>query len=237
MAISTTGSSNSCPSLSERAPTAPVAVIACGALAASIRQIVARRDWQVELHLLPPLLHNQPRNIAPRVERLARRLQSLGRLVVLAYADCGTYGALDGVCERLEIGRLRGLHCYDVFAGPDKLRELFAADPGTYVLTDFLVRSFRRTVLSELDLDRHPELWGDYFGNYSRVVWLAQRPTAALEAEARGVADLFGLPLTVLDVGVGTLELELEELLFTAAAGATARSLPGVEGGSPCAVD
>ena len=107
-------------------------------------------------------------------------MQARGCYVVVAYADCGTYGVLDGVCERLRIGRLRGLHCYDVFAGPERMEELFAAEPGTYVLTDFLVRSFRRTVLSELGLDRHPELWTDYFGHYRRVVWLAQRRTAAL---------------------------------------------------------
>ncbi len=203
-------------------------MIACGALGASIRQIAARRAWQVELHLLPALLHNRPQKIAPAVERLAHRLQAQGRYVVVAYADCGTYGVLDGVCERLRIGRLRGLHCYDVFAGPERMEELFAAEPGTYVLTDFLVRSFRRTVLSELGLDRHPELWTDYFGHYRRVVWLAQRRTAALEAEARDVADMFGLPLTILEVGVGSLELELERLVYAA---------PGAEEGRACAVD
>jgi hypothetical protein len=203
-------------------------VIACGALGASIRQIAARRAWQVELHLLPALLHNRPQKIAPAVERLARRLQARGCHVVVAYADCGTYGVLDGVCERLRIGRLRGLHCYDVFAGPERMEELFAAEPGTYVLTDFLVRSFRRTVLSELGLDRHPELWTDYFGHYRRVVWLAQRRTAALEAEARDVADMFGLPLTILEVGVGSLELELERLVYAAS---------GAEEGRACAVD
>ncbi|HLN04780.1 MAG TPA: DUF1638 domain-containing protein [Acidimicrobiales bacterium] len=211
-----------------------MAVIACGALGASIRQIVARRRWPVELHLLPALLHNRPRDLAPAVERLARRLQSGGFAVVLAYADCGTYGALDDVCERLGLGRLRGLHCYDVFAGSKRITKLFADEPGTYLLTDFLVRSFRRTVLNELGLDRHPELWGDYFGHYRRVVWLAQQRTASLEAEARGVADLFGLPLTVLEVGVGSLELQLAEVLFPAS-GAPGPSPSGVEMEPACA--
>jgi len=213
-----------------------MAVIACGALGASIRQIAARRGWRLELHLLPALLHNRPRNIAPSVERLAASLQASGRSVVIAYADCGTYGALDEVCERLKIARLRGLHCYDVFAGPETVQRLFAEEPGTYVLTDFLVRSFRRTVLSELGLDRHPELWGDYFGHYRRVVWLAQRPSAELEAEARAVADLFGLPLTVLEVGLRSLEVELEELLSPAAR-PPAVAAGALEVGSTCAVD
>src|SRR5271166_6568771 len=167
-AISTIASSTSCPSQPELAS---LSVIGCGALGASIRAIVARRGWKLDLHLLPPLLHNRPREIAPNVERLARRLQSEGRVVVLAYADCGTYGALDEVCERLRMRRLHGLHCYDVFAGPEQLSALFADEPGTYVLTDFLVRSFHRTVMAELGLDRHPELWGDYFGHYRRIVW------------------------------------------------------------------
>jgi hypothetical protein len=213
-ATSTTSSWTSSPSRAEQ----PVAVIGCGALGASIRQIVARRGWPVELHLLPPLLHNRPREIAPRVERLARRLQARGRVVVAAYADCGTYGELDSVCERLQIGRLRGLHCYDVFAGAEKMRDLFADEPGTYVLTDFLVRSFRRSVLCELGLDRHPELWVDYFGHYSRVVWLAQDRTAALEAEAARISELFGLPLAVVEVGIALLERELELLVFAAQA-------------------
>jgi hypothetical protein len=193
------------------------AIIACGALGPSIRQIVERRGWDVETHLMPALLHNRPHGIAPRVERLATQLQSRGHVVALAYADCGTYGALDDVCRRLGIGRLKGLHCYDVFAGAEHVDQLMADEPGTYLLTDFLVQSFRRTVLKELGLDVHPELWDDYFANYRRIVWLAQHPTEELRREAQAVADLFQLALVVRPVGTGSLERELEELI----AGAT----------------
>ena len=188
-------------------------MIACGALAGPIREIVERRTWRLEVHLLPALLHNRPERIAPRVERLARELQELGQNVVVAYADCGTYGALDDVCTRLELGRLAGQHCYDVFARVDRLAGLFAEEPGTYLLTDFLVRTFSRTVLAELGLDRRPELWPDYFAHYRRLVWLAQRFTPELEAEARAIAERFALPLEVLVVGTGSLEDELEALL------------------------
>jgi hypothetical protein len=140
-------------------------------------------------------------------------LLARGHKVVLAYADCGTSGALDVVCERLGIERLGGLHCYDVFAGEAAMRELFAQEAGTYVLTDFLVRSFRSSVLRELGLDVHPELWDDYFANYKRVVWLAQNPTPAIEAEARVVATMFDLPFEIHDVGTGSLEAQLEGLL------------------------
>jgi Protein of unknown function (DUF1638) len=165
------------------------------------------------VHTLPALLHNRPERIAPAAERLARELSGRGLRVVLGYADCGSYGALDELCSRLGLRRLPGLHCYDVLAGPDRVRALLEREPGTYLLTDFLVRSFRRSVLAELGLDRHPELWPDYFGHYLRLVWLAQARDAALEAEAAAVAAMFGLPLTVLDVGTGGLERELELLV------------------------
>ncbi|HEX6932306.1 MAG TPA: DUF1638 domain-containing protein [Streptosporangiaceae bacterium] len=192
---------------------AGTAVIACGALGGHIREIAARRGWDVQVHTLPAMLHNAPREIAPSAERLATRLRRDGMRVVLAYADCGTYGELDKLCGRLGLRRLPGLHCYDVLGGADRIRAALEAEPGTYLLTDFLVRSFRRSVLRSLGLDRYPELWPDYFGHYRRVVWLAQEPTPGLAAEAEAVAGMFGLPLTVLDVGTAGLERELESLL------------------------
>lgn len=207
---STTGSSRS---LSSHRESANTAVIACGALGGHIRQIAERRGWDVSIHCLPASLHNSPRSIGPAAERLALELLATGSRVALAYADCGTYGELDKLCDRLGIRRLPGLHCYDVLAGPDRVRALFEAEPGTYVLTDFLVRSFRRSVIEPLGLDRHPELWGDYFGHYRRLVWLAQAAEPELAAAARAVADMFGLPLTTVKVGVGRLEAALESLV------------------------
>lgn len=193
--------------------TAPAAVIACGALGGHIREIAGRRGWRVELHCLPSLLHNQPTQITPQVERIAVAAQARGVQVAVGYADCGTYGALDDLCARLGLRRLPGLHCYDLFAGPGRLAAYFDAEPGTYVLTDFLVRGFDRLVLAGLGLDTRPELWPDYFGHYRRVVWLAQTREPAIEAQARDVAARFGLPLTIMDTGTVRLERELEHLL------------------------
>jgi hypothetical protein len=218
--------------LPEAVPAAEVAVIACGALGGHIREIAARRGWMIELHLLPSLLHNHPDRIAPAAEQLARDLQERGLRVALGYADCGSYGALDSLCERLGIRRLPGLHCYDVLVGPDRLRAMFEAEPGTYLLTDFLVRSFRRSVLAELGLDRYPELWPDYFGHYRRLVWLAQARDAALDAEAAAIGAMFGLPLTVLDTGTGGLEHELELLVAESPRPAAEPPSPAAESSS-----
>ena len=212
MPISTTSSLASLPSRPD------LVLIACGALGAHLREIIGRRGWPVELHCLPALLHNRPAQIAAHAERLARPALARGARVVLAYADCGTYGALDELCARLGLARLPGLHCYDVLAGPDRLAALFAAEPGTYLLTDFGVRSFGRTVLAELGLDRHPELWPDYFGHYRRLVWLAQEPDPELTAQAEQVAARFGLPLVVVETGTGRLERELAGLVAAPAA-------------------
>lgn len=208
-----TGSSTSSPSPAE--PASGTAIIACGALGGHIRDIAQRRGWDFEIHSLPAILHNDPRRIAPAAEELTRRLRGRGLRVVLGYADCGSYGALDELCRRLGLARLRGLHCYDVFGGAGRIAELLAAEPGTYLLTDFLIRSFRRSVLEPLGLEQHPELWPDYFQHYRRLVWLAQspEPDPALAEQAAGIAARFGLPLTVIDVGTKGLEGELELLL------------------------
>jgi hypothetical protein len=190
-------------------------VVACGALAQHAEQIVADEGWPLDVHPLPPLLHNQPQLIAGQVEARARELRAAYRGVAVGYADCGTYGALDEVCERLGLTRLPGLHCYDVYAGADRMRAFFDEQPGTYVLTDFLVRSFARTVLRELGLDRHPELRDAYFGNYTRVVWLAQDPSEELRALAEEAARHLELPLTVVPTGTTSLRTALRELLPT----------------------
>lgn len=188
-------------------------VIACGAIAQPIAEVIARNEWPVDIHPLPPLLHNHPEKIAAEIEPLLIELRETYSTVAIGYADCGTYGALDEVCDKYGVRRLEGLHCYDVYGGAERMKRIFDAQAGTYVLTDFLVRSFQRTVIHELGLDRYPELHEDYFRHYGKVVWLAQKPDDELRALALDAAEFLRLPLTVIDVGLCGLDAAMRDLL------------------------
>jgi hypothetical protein len=179
-------------------------VVACGALALDVRRIAQRRGWEIDVVPVDALLHNRPQRIPAAVAVAAG-----GREVVaVAYGDCGTQGELD----ELGLPRLEGDTCYDILAR-DEVQAALDDEPGTYFLTDFLARTFQHTVVRELGLDRWPELRDEYFRHYTRVVWLAQRPTPATRASAQRAADTLGLPLTEVAVGTDGLERALERLL------------------------
>jgi uncharacterized protein DUF1638 len=188
------------------------AVIACGALAFDVRAIARRRGWDVEVVPVPALLHNRPERIAPAVAAEIAALRSRYPVLAVAYGDCGTYGALDAALAESGVERLASEHCYDLF-GRAEVASALEEEPGTYFLTDFLARTFQHTVVRELGLDRHPSLRDEYFRNYTRVMWLAQRATPATRAAAERAAGTIGLPLVVREVGTGELERELERVL------------------------
>jgi len=201
--------------------TAPVVVLACGALAAEVHAAARRRGWTLEVRPLPALLHNRPAQIAPALERELRALAAEGRRALIAYGDCGSRGEIARLARERGVAMLGADDCYGLFAGRALAEEL-EREPGTYLLTDFLARTFERTVIRELGLDRHPELRDAYFRHYTRVLWLAQRPTAATRAAAQRAAARLGLPLVVRHVGAGALERELERLLGPRAGSAAA---------------
>ena len=222
----------SSPSLRAPSATAPPlrrrlrkALILCGALSADASAWIEESGADVAIHSLPPLLHNRPERIAPEVERLVLELRERYDEIAIGYADCGTHGALDEVCDRLGVARrdgeaapvglrrLPGRHCYDIYAGEQEMTAIWEAEPGTYVLTDFLVLSFDRVVWRELGLDRYPELRDDYFRHYSRVVWLAGRRTPDMERAAKRAAERLGLPLEIVDAP-GGLNASLGNLMY-----------------------
>jgi hypothetical protein len=190
-----------------------IGIVACGALATHIGEIAGDADLDITIYPLPPLLHNHPEKIAGEVDALLSEIKDRHSKCAVAYADCGTYGALDSVITRHGVQRLGGNHCYDIFAGASEIEKLMAEDAGTYFLTDFLVKSFHRSVIVELGLDKYPHLRDDYFRNYSRVVWLAQRPTLELEQTAKDAAKEIGLPLETRIVGYKGLRKQLEVLI------------------------
>lgn len=190
-----------------------IGVIACGAIATHISSIQSEFGLDLVIYPLPPLLHNVPKKIAGEVDALLTTISPLHEKCVVAYADCGTYGELDAVISRHGVARLGGSHCYDVFAGKAIIEEIMEHTPGTYFLTDFLVKSFHRSVVVELGLDRYPELRDEYFKNYQSVMWLAQRPTPELEEEALAAATLIGHPLTIRIVGQEKLAKEILNLV------------------------
>jgi hypothetical protein len=190
-----------------------VGIVACGALATHIDSISQQLNLDLTIYPLPPLLHNRPEKIAGEVDRLLVEITGKHAKCAVAYADCGTYGALDAVIDKHRVSRLTGNHCYDVFAGRETMEKLMAESPGTYFLTDYLVKSFRRSVIVELGLDRYPELCADYFKNYLRVLWLAQAPTPELELAAQEAAELIGLPLETIVVGSEGLAAQIVRLV------------------------
>ena len=181
-----------------------VLVVGCGALA---RELVAlTRDLpNVDITCLPATLHNRPGGIPAAVrERIRRRRAGYDRVFV-AYADCGTGGLLDPVIAEEGVERLAGAHCYEFYATSPEFAKLVEDEPATFFLTDFLARNFDRLVIKGLGLDRHPELRDQYFGNYQRLVFLAQTDDPALSAAARRAARRLGLRYEQRRTGYGRL--------------------------------
>lgn len=188
-------------------------VIACGAIAREVLAVVRLNRWtNVTLRCLPGKLHNTPQWIAGRVEEKLREATAEGcwARVFVAYGDCGTGGELDRVLDAAGAERLPGDHCYAFFAGVDDWLAMHEAEPRTFYLTDFLCRHFDRLVVEGLRLDTHPELLPAYFGNYVRLVYLAQSRSPALLRRAEQAAAYLGLELEVRHTGYGDLRPALE---------------------------
>lgn len=187
-----------------------VLVLACGAIAREVLAVIGMNGWtHVDVRCLPAKLHSTPERIPAAVDAKLTELEGRYESVFVAYADCGTAGALDVVLERHGVERLPGAHCYGFLAGNDAWQAMQDADPATFYLTDFLARHFEALVVRGLKLDRHPELVPMMFENYRRLVYLAQTDDPALRKRAADAAAFLGLELEVVRTGYGELIPEL----------------------------
>jgi hypothetical protein len=185
-------------------------VIACGALAREVAALRRANAWTaLDVVCLPPELHNRPERIAEAVREQIRAHRDEYAGIFVAYGDCGTKGALDAVLREEGVERIAGAHCYEFYATPAVFAALADAEPGTFYLTDFLLRHFERLVIQGLGIDRHPELLPAYFGNYRRLIYLAQAPKADSEAAAQAIASRLGLEYRFQSTGYGGLEQSL----------------------------
>ncbi len=186
-----------------------ILLLACGALAREVLALIRLNGWHhFDLHCLPAILHNTPDRIPRAVEEAVQRHGDSYDRVFVLYADCGTGGELSATCERLGVEMLAGPHCYSFFEG----NAAFAArdEITAFYLTDFLTRQFDAFVWRPLGLDRHPELRDLYFGNYDRLVYLAQTEDPALTAKAEQAAERLGLAFERRFTGYGDLTTALE---------------------------
>jgi hypothetical protein len=188
-------------------------VIACGALAREIAALRRANDWTaLDVRCLPAELHNRPERIAPAVRAEIRAQRERYAHIFVAYGDCGTGGQLDALLREEGIERLPGAHCYEFFATPKVFAALADAEPGSFYLTDFLLKNFERLVVRPLGLDRHPELKDEYFRNYRRLVYLAQAHKPGSIERAREIAAYLGFTFEYRFTGYGELGTRLRTL-------------------------
>lgn len=187
-----------------------LAFIICGALAREVLAIIRQNDWEIDVYGIPAIDHMRPEKIAPDVERKLLAIRERYTHVLVVYGDCGTRGSLDELLDRYDLQRLESPHCYEMYGGA-RFDELMAEEPGTFFLTDFLVRGFQGTIWHGLGLDRFPQLKNDYFHNYRRIVYMMQTDSLALRDKAAQIAKILELPLEIRFSGYGLLEKRLSD--------------------------
>lgn len=186
-----------------------VGLITCGALGKEVLALIKKHDWDAEIIGLPAVDHVFPERIAPDVEEKIQDLQDEYDGLIVVYGDCGSKGALDRMLERYpEIDRLRGPHCYEMYAGDDYY-QLLEDEPGTFFLTDFMVRTFQGLIIKSMGLHKYPDLKEEYFRNYRKVVYLTQQDSREQRQKAKQIADYLDFPLEIQYTGYGSLEKRL----------------------------
>lgn len=187
-----------------------ILLLACGALAREILDVIKINDWtHMDLQCLPAILHNAPDKITPAVKDALDKYRAEYEKIFVVYADCGTGGQLQALCDAEGVEMVAGPHCYSFFEGNAAFadRDEFTA----FYLTDFLVRQFDAFVIKPLGLDRHPQLRDMYFGHYTKLVYQSQVPTDDLITKAQAAADRLELAFEHRHTGYGDLETALQD--------------------------
>src|SRR5438128_11688711 len=187
------------------------AFVICGALGKEVKDIVDRRGWDVDIYGVSALLHLYPNRIVDELREKLHALRPSYERLVVVYGDCGMTGKLEPLLDEVGASRVRGPHCYEMLAGAELFDRVSGERPGTFFLTDWLVRNFERAVVRGLGLDRFPELKPVYFHNYTDLLYLVQFADIHLVAKAQEIGQYLGLPLEVRHVGFGELETRLTE--------------------------
>ena len=190
-------------------------VLGCGALVYDLLRLIKQNpslSEKVNLQCLPASWHNSPQLIAPGVEDYLSENAHLYEDIYIAYADCGTGGALDRVIKKYDARRIDGAHCYEFFAGSDVFEQLSEEELGTFYLTDYLVKNFNRIMIKGLGLDKHPELFEVYFEHYKKLVYLAQTENEQWQKDAEQYAKDFGFDYEYRLVGTGDLNSVFDEI-------------------------
>ena len=193
-----------------------ILVIACGALAKEITALIQMNNWtHLQLRYLPAKLHNEPKNIPQNIRKYLVNAQNKFSRIFIGYADCGTGGKLDNLLEEFGVQRLPGAHCYEFFSSTQTFSKMLEEEPGSFFLTDFLVKSFENLIWQGLKINRHPELLNIYFRHYKRLVYLAQTESQALQAQAKEIAQRLELNYFYRFTGYGALSPSLSDLTTT----------------------
>jgi hypothetical protein len=186
--------------------------IACGALAKETKALIDKYGWQVDLKALPALYHMTPLKITQELDKRLAEIRDDYEQVIVVYGECGAAG-IDAVLAKHRAVRVSGPHCYEMYAGAASFEQMMEEEPGTFFLTDWLLRAYEKAVLGGLGLDKHPELAPLYFGHYRRLVYLSQAPTEPLLAKAKHIAETMGWTFEHRPAGYGELETRLVALM------------------------
>ena len=182
-------------------------VIACGAIAKELLFLRQQNNMHnIAITCLPALWHNHPERIPVGVRAKIETHKNKYERIFVAYADCGTGGMLDAVISDYPgVERLPGPHCYSFFMGMETFDALAAEELGTFYLTDYLARHWKRLIWQGMGLDRYTDMRSIMFRHYRRLVYLQQLPDDDVEASAREAAAYLQLEYVMVHTGLGPL--------------------------------